>query len=134
MNLTDYSENALCNAVLGGGTWSKPATVYVGLFTTAPDDAGLGSELTIGTGSYARAIVTNNSTNFPNAAGGTKSNGTEITFPTATADWGNILGMVVFDAASGGNALLHFTFAVPRSILNGDTAKFSVGALTLTFS
>jgi hypothetical protein len=132
MHLSDYLENQLCNAILGGGTWTRPATIYIALFTSGPNDAGAGTE--VSGGSYARAIVTNNTTNFPNAAGGTKTNATEIAFPTATADWGAITGMAVFDAASGGNCLLAFQFSTTRSILNGDTAKFAPGSISLSFN
>lgn len=132
MHLSDYLENQLCNAILGGGTWTRPGTVYVALFTSGPDDAGAGTEVT--GGSYARVAVANNSTNFPNAAGGAKTNATQIAFPTATADWGTITGMAVFDAATSGNCLLAFPFATPREVLNGDTPKFSPGAISLTFS
>jgi hypothetical protein len=132
MHLSDYLENQLCDAVLGGGTWTRPTTVYVALFTAGPDDAGAGTE--VSGGSYAREAVTNNATNFPNASGGTKTNATEIEFATATANWGNITGVGFFTESTGGNCLLAMQFATPRSILDGDTAKFSTGAISLTFA
>jgi len=83
---SNYLENKVLDHVLGGGDYTRPATVYVALYTVAPSDTGGGTEVT--GGSYARAAVTNNSTNWPAASGGEKSNGTEITFETATASWG----------------------------------------------
>lgn len=100
---SDYLENKILDHVLGGGDYTRPATVYVGLFTTAPSDTGGGTE--VSGGSYARVAVTNNATNFPAASSGSKSNGTAITFPAATANWGTVVAFGIFDASSGGNLL-----------------------------
>lgn len=127
---SDYLENKVLDGVLGGPALSLAATVYVALFTVAPSDAGGGTEVT--GGSYARVAVTNNATNFPAAAGGSKSNGTEITFVEATASWGTIVASAVFDAASGGNMLLHGTVTTPKAIESGDTARFPAGSIVYT--
>lgn len=127
---SDYLENAILDHVLGADSFSPPANVYVALFTTAPTDAGGGTE--VSGGSYARVQVANNLTNWPAAAGGAKSNGTAIEFPTATADWGTIAATGIFDAASGGNLLYWAALAAPVAVNNGDTAKFAVGAIDVT--
>ncbi len=127
---SDYLENAILDHVLGGGDFTRPATVYIGLFTAAPTDAGGGTEVT--GGSYARKAVTNNATNWPAAAGGEKSNGTEITFVEATATWGAILAFGIFDAVSGGNLLYWADVTEIKTIDNGDTARFAVGDLDIT--
>lgn len=100
------------------------------LYTAAPTDAGGGTEVT--GGSYARVAVTNNSTNWPAAAAGAKSNGTVITFPTATADWGTIVAFAILDASSGGNFLYWATLTTNRDILTGDVGSFAVGTLVVT--
>jgi len=132
--MSDYLEKALNDHVLGGGDYTRPGTVYVALFTAAPSDSGGGTEAT--GGSYARASVTNNSTNWPGATSGTgvKSNGTAITFTTATGDWGTVTHFAIFDAASGGNMLYWGALTASRTVLNGDTFQFAIGALTITFA
>lgn len=100
---SDFLENALLNHVLGGGDYARPANVFLGLFTVAPTDAGGGTE--VSGGSYARRSVTNNSTNFPAASGGSKSLAVQQDFVQATADWGTVVAFGLFDAASSGNLL-----------------------------
>ena len=78
---SDYLENKVLDHVLGGGDYTRPATVYIGLYTATPSDSGGGTEVA-GNG-YDRADVTNNATNFPASSGGAKSNGTAITFAAA---------------------------------------------------
>jgi hypothetical protein len=127
---SDFLENKLLDHVLGNTAYTAPATVYIALYTVAPTDSGGGTE--VSGGSYARASVTNNSTNWPAASGGSKSNGTDITFPTATADWGTVVAFGIFDQLTSGNLLYWATLTTSKSILNGDTAKFSAGSITIT--
>ena len=127
---SDYLENKILDHVLGGGDFSRPATVHVALYTSAPGDAGGGTE--VSGGSYARVAVTNNSTNFPAASGGLKSNGTEITFPEATANWGTVVAFAILDNGTGGNFLYWGDLTASKAINTGDTAKFAVGDLDIT--
>lgn len=127
----DYLENKLLDHVLGGGDYSRPATVYVALYTATPSDSGGGTE--VSGGSYARVAVTNNSTNWPAASGGSKSNGTAITFPTPSANWGTVTSFGILDAATSGNLLYWGALSASKTINNGDAApQFAAGALTIT--
>ena len=127
---SNFLENEILDHVLGNAAYSAPATVYVALFTVAPTDAGGGTE--VSGGSYARKAVTNNSTNWPAASGGVKSNGTLIEFVQATANWGTILAVGIFDASSGGNQLYWAPLTNSRTIFTGDTPQFQVGDITVT--
>jgi hypothetical protein len=127
---SDFLELELLDHVLGNAAYSAPATVYVGLYTAAPTDAGGGTEVT--GGSYARVAVTNNATNWPAAAAGAKSNGTAITFPTATASWGTVLAFGIFDAVSAGNLLYWADLTVSKTVGDGDTAEFAIGDIDIT--
>lgn len=122
-----YADDVL-DLLYGSGS---PATLYFGLFTSAPAADGTGGTEISG-GSYARAAVTNNATNFPAAAGAEKSNGTAITWATATALWGTATHIVVFDAASGGNRYDWGELDTPRTINNGDT--FSIASTQFVVS
>lgn len=132
---SDYLENAILDHVYGSTSWSKPATVYVALFTTSPSDSGGGTEVSTGTWTnYARVAVTNNTTNWPNASSGVKSNGTEISFGTATISGSapTVVAAATYDAASSGNLLHWATLSTNKVVNNGDVVKFNVGGITIT--
>ena len=126
---SDYLENKLLDLILGNVSYTIPTTLYFALFTVAPSDSGGGTEVT--GGSYARVAVTNNTTNFPAASGGSKGNGTAITWPTATASWGTVLAVGVFDAASGGN-LLFWTTISSKTVDSNDTVSIPINNFTVT--
>jgi len=127
---SNYLENTLLDEVLGGTGYTPAATVYIALYTTAPTDAGGGTE--VSGGSYARKSVTNNTTNWPNASGGSKSNGTAITFTTASASWGTVVAFGIFDDPTAGNLLYWGDVSPSKAIGNGDTFEFKVGNLVIT--
>lgn len=127
----NYLENELLDHVFGAAAYTAPATLYLALSTADPLDDGSGLNEPSG-GSYARLGVTNNLTNFPAATGGSKSNGVDFTFVTATASWGVISHMAIFDAVSGGNMLAHAALTSSKTIDNGDTVIFEAGNLTIT--
>lgn len=131
-SFSDYLELEVLDHVFGAAAYSAPATLYFALFTAAPDDTGGGTEAT--GGSYARKSVTNNATNFPAAAAGAKSNGTAITFVTATAPWGTILAMAVFDDPSAGNMLAWCTLTENKVVGTGDIFTIAVGDFDLTLT
>lgn len=125
------AENTVLDLILGSGHAAGfPATVYVALFTVAPTSAGGGTE--VSGGSYARAAVTNNTTNWPAAASGIKSNGTAIVFPAATASWGTIVAFALFDAATVGVLIAWGTLTTNIVVPAGDTAQFLAGQLIVT--
>ncbi len=129
-SFNDFLEDELLDHVFGAAAYTAPATLYVALYTVAPSDTGGGTEVT--GGSYARVAVTNNATNFPAASGGAKSNGTVITFPTATANWGTVVAFAILDAATNGNFLCWADLTTSKAVNSGDTASFAVGDLDIT--
>jgi hypothetical protein len=129
-----YLSQKLLNLAFGGAAFSFPATLYFALYSVAPTATTAGTEAT--SGSYARVAVVCNSTNWPAISGSTQviSNGTAITFPTASADWSagaNQVAMAACDASSAGNELYWGALTQPKPVLNGDTASFAIGALTI---
>lgn len=132
-SLGNTYENNVLDALLGQG-FTKPGTVYVALCTDAPSDSALGTE-PVGD-NYSRVAVTNNATNWPNAASGSKSNGTAIIFATASGDgWGTVTHFMVMDVASGGsvtNMLGWADLTNSRTVGSGETPQFAIGTLVLT--
>ena len=129
--LSAYLENKLNDHVLGGSDYSRAATVYFALFTAAPNESGSGTECS--GGNYSRVAVTNNATNFPASSSGVKANGTAVTFPTASGNWGTVTAFGVFDASTSGNLLYFGSLSASRTVTSGDTARFAAGDFTITF-
>lgn len=127
---SDYLENKILDHVLGGGDYTRPGHVYFALFTSAPTDAGGGTEIT--GGSYARVDVTNDATSFPAASGGAKSNGIDVVFPVPSAGWGTAVAVGIFDSSTAGNLLLWCLLTTPRLISTSDDVRFSAGQLDFT--
>jgi hypothetical protein len=127
---SNYLELALLDHVLGGGDYTRPATVYVALYSVTPSDTGGGTELT--GSNYSRVTVTNNATNWPAAAGGSKSNGTVITFPVASGTWASAVAFGILDAGTGGNLLYWGPLTAAVAVPSGKAGQFNIGLLTIT--
>ena len=127
---SDFLEDAILDHVLGGGDYTRPGTVYIALYTSAPTDSGGGTEVT--GGSYARVAVTNNLTNWPAASGSIKQNGVAFTFTQATANWGTVVAFSILDAVTSGNFMYWGDLTASKSVENGDTAEFAIGGITIT--
>lgn len=140
--LSDYLENKVIDWLMRGQTFTPPATVYVGLDTTADNDAD-SAKVEVSGGSYARVAVSSSLANWAgtqsagstvasSGSSGTTSNNGTITFPAPTANWGSIVGFAVYDAASGGNLLWYGALGTPKTVNNGDPApSFAAGQLSL---
>lgn len=128
MSITYTSANAILDKCFGATNFTAPATLYVGLSTTAISIDGTGATEPSG-GSYARVAVTNNKTNWATAANGSLSNLSAITFPESTASWGTVTHFFLSDAASGGSIWFYEALTSSRIVQSATTVQFSVGAL-----
>ncbi len=131
--MSDYFEQQIIDHLFRTATFGKPAAIYIALFTVDPTDSGGGTEVT--GGSYARQQVTQLDANW-NAplTTGLTDNVNDITFPTATASWGVVTGMAIFDAVTAGNMLMWSPLDASKTVSNGDTFKFAIGDLDVTFA
>jgi len=125
--MSNYLENALINATLRNTSYTSPTTVYVGLFTTDPTDAGSGTE--VSGGSYARQVAT-----FAAPSNGASSTDADVQFPQATANWGTVTHFGLFDALTNGNLLYHGALTSSKTIETGDVFKIATGNLTVTLA
>lgn len=128
-SFSDYEENKVLDHLFGGPDLVRPSTYYLAAFTVAPNDAGGGTE--VSASGYARLAVTNNSTNFPSASAGVKSNGVAYEWPEAVANWGTVVAIGVFDALTGGNLRTWFD-GIAVAINTGDSFRIKAGAMTIT--
>lgn len=128
--MSDYLENALINHIFRNTDFTRPANIYVALFTAAPSDSGGGTE--VSGGSYARvAVATGASSGWDAASGGATANTNVVTFPTATADWGTITHVGFFDASTGGNLLFHGALTASKVVSSGDIFRFNAGEIDI---
>jgi hypothetical protein len=125
--ISNYLEDALINATLRNTTYTSPATVYVGLYTTDPTDANTGTE--VSGGSYARQSVS-----FGAPSDGLSASDADVTFPQATAGWGTVGWIGILDASTSGNLLYHTALDAAKTIETGDIFKIASTNLTVQLS
>ena len=118
--LTDYARNLLARAVCARGP-SLPNTVYAGLGTGGTAAAGLTGE-PVGNG-YARQRVTFTGT-------GVQRNAEAIRF-VFSASAGTLSHVGLYDAASGGNALLVAALAAPVAMAGTGTVTVAADGLAV---
>jgi hypothetical protein len=119
VSFSNYLENKVLDHVFGGTAYTAPTTLYVGLFTSDPGEAGAGTE--VSGGSYARQTITFTVT------GSQASSSAAVEFPTATASWGTITYAAVYDAVSGGNLLASGALTTSKTIDSGDVFRIPSG-------
>jgi hypothetical protein len=142
MPFTSYLNRSLMNNLFGAAAYTFPTNVYVGLSTTTPDGtgtAGTGSFAEVTGGSYARVTVANNTTSFGAVSAATtaaisRTNATVVTFPAATANWGTVTHVGIFDASTAGNLLAFGALTASNAISSGDTASFAVNQISFTLT
>lgn len=129
-SFSNYLENALLNHVFNGAALGLPSTLYIGLFTAAPTDAGGGTEVT--GNNYSRLAVPADSTNFPTATSGTIQNALTLTFAIPSGNWGTVTHIGIFDAATAGNLLVWGALNQSRIITSSADVKLNQNQLTIT--
>lgn len=123
--MSTYLENKLLNYVLKGTAYAAPTTLYVALFTSDPTDTGTGTEVT--GGSYARQTIT-----FATSTASKSSTATDALFPVATAAWGTVTHIGIYDALTAGNLLFSSALTTSKSVSVGDQIKIAAGDVYIT--
>jgi hypothetical protein len=96
-NLTDYTESKIIG-VLAGTTWTPPTQYYIGLYNAIPTDVGGGTYIF----DAARLPV-----NWVQVSGSLR-NGSTLTWPVATTEWGEVQAFGVFDGSTGASNLIWY--------------------------
>ncbi len=126
-SFTNYLEQKVLEHVFRGVTYTSPATLYLALFTSDPGEAGGGTEVsTSGTG-YARKPVV-----FGPYSNGQISNSSDVDFGSATAAWGTVTHVAVFDAATGGNMLCYGQLQASKVVNSGDSFVVPAGQCVIS--
>ena len=125
---TDYLEDALLKHVFTNTAYTSPTTVYAALFTVAPSDTGGGTE--VSGGAYARQSMA-----FSVSGTGTlATNSAAVEYPTATADYGTVVAVGIFDASTSGNLLAYANLTVSKTVSSGDVFRFNAGDVDITLT
>jgi hypothetical protein len=125
--MSNYLENVLINATLRGQTYTAPTTVYLALYTSNPTDSATGTEVV--DGGYVRQIIS-----FGIPSNGATSNGSDVIFPIATASWGTVTHIAIFDAQTAGNLLYYGALTASKTIASGDQLRVAAGDITVTLA
>ena len=135
-NLPNAVNEAIGNHLLRSSPWAKPVALYAALFTTLPGDDGTGG-IEAAMPDYGRVFCGPDDAAWlpPVGGDGTFSNAAEIAFNAPAADWGVVVGVGLYDAATGGTLQVYLPLTSALNILSGDPAPyFPEGALELIFA
>jgi hypothetical protein len=124
MSFSNYLETELLDHVFAGNAYTSPSAVYVGLFTATPGEDDSGTE--VSGGSYARQAGSFS------VSGNTATTTAAIEFPTATASWGTITHIGIYDASSAGNLLAYASLTASKAIASGDVFRIPTGDIDIT--
>jgi len=126
MNAGRWLAESLLNHFFRNSAVVPPPQCFVRLFISNPTAEDIGTE--VQGGNYTPQPVTFSA---PVAVDGfiQITNTTEIRFPVATADWGNVSDFTIHTAAEDGNMIAFAAVPVPKLIENGDEAKFIAGSI-----
>lgn len=137
-SMTDYLENKLIDFLFRGGSFTAPANLYIALYTSAPSDAGGGTE--VSGGNYARQQLNPGASNWystqadttatSTGTNGTTGNASTIAWNSVT--WsGTVVAVGICDASSAGNLLFYKSLSASKTIASGDSISFATNALTV---
>ena len=122
---TTYFLNLVAGNVFGSKkSPAIPANYYIGVSKTNP--ASSVSEPS--GGAYARMQLTG----LGAPSNGVVTNPADISFPESTAVWGTVTHFVIYDAATGGNLLMHGALTSARSVEANTILTIRSGSLKLT--
>lgn len=126
MSFSNYLETELLDHVFTNSAYTAPSTLYLSLHTANPDEDGSGTEVSTSGTAYARQTVT-----FT-VSGNTATTSAAVEFPTATANFGTVSHVAVWDASTAGNMLAYAALTTSKTIETGDVLRVPAGDLDIT--
>ena len=126
MSFSNTFETRILTWLLTGDSATRPTAWHLALFTSNPDEDGSGTEVSTAGTAYARQVAA-----FT-VSGNTASNSAAIEFPTATASYGTVSHVGVYDASTGGNLIAYAALTASKAIDTGDVLRVPAGDLDIT--
>ena len=127
MSFSNFLETEILDHVFAGAAYTAPGTHYLALFT-AVADGETGSVTEVSGGGYARQTVAFTT------SGNTTSNNAAVEFPTATAHYGTVTHVGVYDASTSGNLMAYAALSSNKTIETGDVFRVPSGDLDITLN
>jgi hypothetical protein len=127
MSFSNFLETEILDHVFAGAAYTAPGTHYLALFT-AVADGETGSVTEVSGGGYARQTVAFTT------SGNTTSNNAAVEFPTATANYGTVTHVGVYDASTSGNLMAYAALSSNKTIETGDVFRVPSGDLDITLN
>jgi len=137
MSFSNHLENIALDCIFGK-IWYSPQELWVGFSRTDPLDTGYGVEeplwfvdgnnVSWPTG-YARVLT--HPADWLYAADGVVANLSEITFPTALANWGTVTHFVIWDATW---MILYGELSPHKTVSTGQRPRFNIVQLEVFLS
>jgi len=124
MSFSNYLETELLDHVFANNAYTSPANVYVALFTSNPAEDGSGTE--VSGGGYVRQAGSFS------VSGNTATTSAAIEYPTATASYGTVSHVGIYDASTAGNLLAYAALTTSKTISSGDVFRIPAGDLDIT--
>ena len=126
MSFSNTFETRVLTWVFTAGSATRPTAWYVALFTSNPDEDASGTEVSTSGTAYARQTVT-----FT-VSGNTATTDAAVEFSTATAAFGTVSHVAVWDASTAGNMLAYAALTTSKTIETGDVLRVPAGDLDIT--
>ena len=127
MSFSNFLETEILDHVFAGAAYTAPTTKYLALFTALADGEA-GSVTEVSGGGYVRQSVAFTT------SGNTTSNNAAVEFPTATANYGTVTHVGVYDASSSGNLMAYAALSSNKTIETGDVFRVPSGDLDITLN
>lgn len=134
MGKHDYISKEILDHVLGGPDYVRVANIDFALYTTAPTHTTAGTEVSTSGTAYGRITVPNDGTFWAAAITATPSSKTsidDVTWLTATANWGTVVAAAIFEAGTS-NMMYFGNLTVSRVVNLGDSVRFAAGGVVAT--
>ena len=126
MSLSNTFETTVLTWLLTNSAATRPTAWYVALFTSNPAEDASGTEVSTTGTAYARQSVTFS------VSGNTATNTAAIEFPTATASYGTVTHVGVYDASTAGNLIAYAALTTSKAIDTGDVMRLPANDLDVT--
>ena len=126
MSFSNTFETHVLNYVFTTTSVTRPTAWYLALFTSNPAEDASGTEVSTSGTAYARQSAT-----FT-VSGNEATNSAAIEFPTATASYGTVTHIGVYDASTGGNLIAYAALTTSKAIDTGDVLRLPANDLDIT--
>lgn len=135
---SNYAANAILNFYRGTAYPTFPTGgFWVALLTSAPTDRAGTGLVEVSGGSYARQQLPGADLNAPTTTGSGLTSiqniisNANLTWPTASATWGTVVGVAFYDASTGGNFWEYGDLVTSQAVTTGNTFELPSGDITV---